>query len=114
MARADRAFLNQIGGQRLDFWEIVERLSAAGQIGPLATRGIVGQITESSIVYDADTTSGGSGGPVLTLDGRVVAINSAVLRQFGGSNLGVPAELADRLLRQARSIALEPAAEEAP
>jgi len=101
MARADRKFLAEIGGERLGFWEIASRLSAAHQIGPLATRGIVGQVTDSNIVYDADTTSGGSGGPVLTLDGRVVAINSAVLRQFGGSNLGVPAGLAARLLKGA-------------
>jgi S1-C subfamily serine protease len=101
MARADRSFLLGLGDERLDFWEIAQRLSAAGQIGPLATSGIIGQVTESSIVYDADTTSGGSGGPVLTLDGRVVAINSAILRQFGGSNLGVPADLATRLLAEA-------------
>ena len=77
-------------------------LSAAGQIGPLATRGIIGQVTESTVVYDAETTSGGSGGPVLSLDGRVVAINSAILRQFDGSNLGVPAGRAGRLLELAQ------------
>ena len=114
MARADRTFLAEVSGEQLDFWEIVSRLSAAHQIGPLATRGIVGQITDSNIVYDADTTSGGSGGPVLTLDGRVVAINSAVLRQFGGSNLGVPAGLAARLLQRARENHPEPDAESNP
>ncbi len=102
MARADQEFLNQIGDQQLDFWQLAARLAAAGQIGPLATRGIIGQITESTIVYDADTTSGGSGGPVMSLDGRVVAINSAVLRHFGGSNLGIPADRASRLLELAR------------
>lgn len=101
MARADQDFLDQVRGERLDFWQIAQRLSAAGQIGPLTTRGIVGQVTESTIVYDADTTSGGSGGPVLSLKGRVVAINSAILRQFGGSNLGVPSPLALDLLERA-------------
>ena len=101
MARADQSFLDEIEGERLDFWSIASRLAAAGQIGPLATRGIIGQVSESSIVYDAETTSGGSGGPVLTLDGRVVAINSAILRQFDGSNLGVPSAQAIELLDQA-------------
>jgi serine protease Do len=102
MARADQSFLEQIADRRLDFWQLAAALSAAGQIGPLATRGIIGQVTESTIVYDAETTSGGSGGPVLGLDGRVVAINSAVLRQFDGSNLGVPAGRASGLLELAR------------
>ncbi len=100
LARADRGFLEALGGERLDFWQIAERLSRAGQIAPLATRGIIGQVTTSTVVYDAETTSGGSGGPVLSLDGRVVAINSAVLRQFGGSNLGAPAWQAAALLER--------------
>ena len=43
--------------------------------------------------------------PVLGLDGRVVAINAAILPEFGGSNLGVPAVQAHKLLErvQARS-----------
>ncbi len=102
LARADPSFVEEISEARLGFWQIAERLAAAGQIGPLATRGIIGQATESTIVYDAETTSGGSGGPVLGLDGRVVAVTSAVLTQFGGSNLGVPASLAMELLERVR------------
>ena len=101
LARADKGFLDRFANQQLDFWQIARQLSEADQIGPLASRGIVGQVTESTIVYDAETTSGGSGGPVLSLDGRVVAINSAILRQFGGSNLGVPAQLAQQLIEVA-------------
>ncbi len=98
VARADPHFLEEISGTRLDFWQIAERLALADQIGPLVSRGIIGQVTASAIVYDAETTSGGSGGPVLGLDGRVIAVTSAVLPQFGGSNLGVPAPLALELL----------------
>ena len=47
--------------------------------------------TSAAIVYDAETTSGGSGGPVLDIHGHVVAVNAAILPEFGGSNLGVPA-----------------------
>ena len=46
----------------------------------------------------ANTTHGGSGGPVIGLDGRVVAVNSAIIPEFTGSNLGVPAAEAMRLL----------------
>ena len=53
-------------------------------------------------VYDTDTTYGGSGGPVLGLDGNVVAVNAAILPEFGGSNLGVPASEARRLIEAAR------------
>jgi serine protease Do len=67
-------------------------------IARLATAGVVGQITGGAVVYDAETTHGGSGGPVLSLDGRVVAINTAILPEFGGSNLGVPASEAFGLL----------------
>ncbi len=73
-----------------DFWETARRLAAGGHIGPLASQGIVGQVTDRFVVYDAETTSGGSGGPVLNLEGEVVAVNAAILPEFGGSNLGVP------------------------
>ncbi len=92
MARTNPDFVE--GLQRAgitDFWKVAERLSQQGHVTPLASRGIVGQATTQNIVYDAETTSGGSGGPVLSLDGQVVAINAAILPEFGGSNLGVPA-----------------------
>ncbi len=102
LARTDEAFLEELQREPdLDFWGVARRLAAAGRIGPLATRGIVGQVSETAVVYDAETTSGGSGGPVLDLEGRVVAVNAAILPQFGGSNLGVPAAWAGRLLAAA-------------
>lgn len=81
-----------------DFWSVVEGLARHGQIAPLASGGIVAQVTPSAVVYDAETTRGGSGGPVLDLDGNVVAITSAVVTDFGGSNLAVPAAGARELL----------------
>ncbi len=86
----------------LDFWRVARRLADGGHISPLASRGIVGQVTSRAVVYDAETSRGGSGGPVLDLEGRVVAVNAAILPEFGGSNMGVPAAYARRLLRRAR------------
>ena len=99
MARTSPEFVEGLGEAGVtDFWEVAERLSRAGYVTPLASRGIVGQVTTQNVVYDAETTRGGSGGPVLSLDGQVVAINSAILPEFGGSNLGVPAARARELL----------------
>ena len=42
--------------------------------------------------------AGGSGGPVLNIEGKVVAVNAAILPEFGGSNLGVPVSKVRELL----------------
>jgi serine protease Do len=55
-------------------------------------------VLEDKIVYAAATTSGGSGGPLFNRDGKVIGINFAVLRDFGGSNLAVPVKYAKDLL----------------
>jgi S1-C subfamily serine protease len=100
VARADPTSIRALReAGPLDFWEVARHLSAGGMIGPLATVGVVGQVTSGSVVYDAETTHGGSGGPVLSLDGEVLAVNMAILPEFGGSNLGVPAAEAIRLMR---------------
>ena len=82
------------------FWSIAARLAAKGHIAPLASRGIVSQATPTTIVYDAETTLGGSGGPVLDTNGAVVAVSTAILPEYGGSNLGVPVAKLRELLAQ--------------
>ena len=104
LARSGAVFVDSLMQRRPDFWTVVKELSAAGFIRPLATRGIVGQVTPSTVAYDAETTRGGSGGPVLSLDGKVVAVTFAILAEFGGSNLGVPAEQVRRLLAEAAAL----------
>jgi len=109
LARADPKFADGLlSTGPVTFWQVGQALSENGYISPLATQGIVGQVTGSMIVYDADTASGGSGGPVIGLDGAVVAVNTAVLSQFSGSNLGVPAAEVRALLER---VAIELAGE---
>lgn len=102
LARVDERVLAELLDDpgRIDFWEVARRLAERGLIAPLATRGIVGQVSEAHVVYDALTSGGGSGGPVLDLEGRVVAVNAATLAEFGGSNLGVPAAAVVALLER--------------
>lgn len=105
LARSDQSIMTELASEGgVDFWTIGERLATAGHVSPLATRGIVGQVTPTAVVYDAETTSGGSGGPVLNLDGEVVAVNAAILREFDGSNLGVPIKRAVDLLEELASL----------
>lgn len=99
LAQAGDEFIKELQKiKELDFWGIAERLAASGRIEPLASRGIVGQASSEAIAYDAATTRGGSGGPVLDVNGAVVAVNSAILPEFGGSNLGVPIDKVRQLM----------------
>jgi len=50
---------------------------------------------------DAETTHGGSGGPVLDINGEAVAINTAIIPEYGGSNFGLPVIYARSLLIEA-------------
>lgn len=101
LAQAGNAFIEELQSTgNTGFWTIAARLAEAGHIAPLATRGIVGQLTASTIVYDAETTHGGSGGPVLDTSGAVVAVNAAILPEFGGSNFGVPVAMVRALLER--------------
>ena len=102
LAQTGDHFLAELqADENLDFWEVASRLSKAQFIRPLASRGIIGQLSESTVVYDADTTHGGSGGPVLDIDGNAIAINAAIIPEYGGSNFGIPVEFARQLLAEA-------------
>jgi len=68
-------------------------------IRPLVTQGHIGDVLADKIVYDAQTTSGGSGGPLINLDGEVIGVTFAVVKGFGGSNFGVPIRYAQPLLK---------------
>ncbi len=99
LAQSGERFVQQLKDEgSMGFWEIAEGLAKARLISPLASRGIVGQARAASVAFDADTAHGGSGGPVLDQSGKVIAVQSAIVPDFGGSNLAVPAgELVDLL-----------------
>ena len=67
-------------------------------IRPVNTQGHIGDVLSDKIIYDAQTTSGGSGGPLFNAEGKVIAINVAMLRDFGGSNFAIPVRFAKPLL----------------
>jgi len=102
LAQSGADFIHELQeSKNTGFWSVAARLAEKGFIAPLASRGIVGQVTPTTIVYDAETTHGGSGGPVLDINGDVVAVNAAILPEYGGSNLGVPVSKVRDLLKQA-------------
>lgn len=78
--------------------DVILRLARANAVRPLITQGSLADVTATSLVYDAGTTRGGSGGPVLDEDGAVIGVNYAILRGFNASNFGVPVRFAHELL----------------
>ncbi|MEY2982648.1 MAG: hypothetical protein RL562_2875 [Planctomycetota bacterium] len=78
---------------------IIAGLAERDAVSPVITRGVLAEVQAERLVYDADTTSGGSGGPVLGTNGRVVGVNYAITVGFGGSNFGVPVRFVEELLQ---------------
>ncbi|MFI5059686.1 MAG: trypsin-like peptidase domain-containing protein [Candidatus Acidiferrales bacterium] len=99
LARAGTDVAQKIAGGTQDVNRIMSQLASQHLIRPTTTQGHIGDVLQDKIVYDAATTSGGSGGPLFNRNGKVVGINFAVLKDFGGSNLAVPAKYAKDLLK---------------
>jgi S1-C subfamily serine protease len=103
LAKAEGSVVNEIvDGSGLHAGRMADALAARGLIRPSATQGHIGDVTKSDIVFDAQTTHGGSGGPVLDRRGQVIAIEYAVLTSFGGTSYGVPVRHALQLLAAPR------------
>lgn len=100
LARADDQLVESLRQQQATMTQAIERLAATGQISPLITQGIVSNVDEHKIVYDASTTHGGSGGPVFNGSGEVIAVNFAIMPDYVGANFGVPIRFARELLPQ--------------
>lgn len=81
---------------------ISEAMAERGLIRPSTTQGHIADVTETDVVFDAPTTQGGSGGPLLNRNGVVIGVSYAVLSHFGGNSFAVPIRHALPLLTRAR------------
>lgn len=99
LARAGGDVTRKLAENAKNVTEIVTQLAAQHLIRPTTTQGHIGDVLKDKIVYDAATTSGGSGGPLFNREGKVIGVNFAILTDFGGSNLAVPARYADGLVK---------------
>jgi DNA-binding response OmpR family regulator len=79
--------------------EVMEELARRPLIRPVVTQGHIGDVLPDKIIYDAQTTSGGSGGPLFSSEGKVIGINFAMVRDFGGSNFAIPITYGESLLK---------------
>ena len=77
---------------------VMEELAGHNLIRPITTQGHIGDVLADKIVYDAQTTVGGSGGPLFNGEGKVIGINFAFLPEFGGSNFAIPVGYGKSLL----------------
>jgi S1-C subfamily serine protease/DNA-binding response OmpR family regulator len=99
LARAGPDVAQKIADGTQSVNQMVSELAAQKLIRPTTTQGHIGDVLQDKIVYDAATTSGGSGGPLFNREGKVIGVNFAILKGFGGSNLAVPARYAKELLK---------------
>ncbi len=99
LARAGDDTTEKVTENAHQITQVVSRLAAQRLIRPTTTQGHIGDVLKDKIVYDAATTSGGSGGPLFNRDGKVIGVNFAVLNNFGGSNLAVPIRYAGELMK---------------
>jgi S1-C subfamily serine protease len=99
LARAGAETLQSIASvSKGDPKQVMEELARHHLIRPVVTQGHIGDVLSDKIIYDAQTTSGGSGGPLFNDEGKVIGINFAMVREFGGSNFAIPAAYGTSLL----------------
>jgi DNA-binding response OmpR family regulator/S1-C subfamily serine protease len=100
LARAGAETLQSIAtASKGDPKQVMEELARRKLIRPITTQGHIGDVLPDKIVYDAQTTSGGSGGPLFNNEGKVIGINFAMVRAFGGSNFAIPVGYGKSLLK---------------
>jgi len=100
LAKADRAVAQRIMDGAGEDWPALARALADERlITPLVTVGHVGDVL-NNVVYDAATTEGSSGGPVLNAAGEVIALNYAGMEQFAGARFGIPVRFIHRFLEE--------------
>jgi DNA-binding response OmpR family regulator len=104
LARLDEPTLKRIAQAVGNNTEgLVQELARRKLIRPLVTQGHLGVVSPDRLVYDAQTTSGGSGGPVFNASGKVIGVNFAILSGFSGSNFAVPISRAAMVVETSKS-----------
>ena len=78
--------------------KLVHDIAGQGGIRPLVTQGHISDVVPNRIVYDAQTTAGGSGSPVFNRHGELIAVHAAIKTRFGAVGFGVPITRALELL----------------
>ena len=100
LARAGASTLQAIAASsKGDLQQVMGELARHHLIKPVVTQGHIGDVLPDKIVYDAQTSSGGSGGPLFNDQGQVIGINFAMVRDFGGSNFAIPVRFGESLLK---------------
>jgi len=99
LARAQIDTKRKVAENSHDMTTLVSFMSSQHLIRPTTTQGHIGDVLKDQIVFDAATTSGGSGGPLFNRDGKVIGVSFAMISDFGGSNLAVPVRYASELLK---------------
>lgn len=109
LARLDEPTLKRIAQTVGNNTEgLVQELARRKLIRPLVTQGHLGVVGPDRLVYDAQTTSGGSGGPVFNVSGKVIGVNFAILSGFSGSNFAVPISRAAKMVETSKSAPATP------
>jgi len=99
LARAERPVAAAALAASKNLSDLIAQLAQRKAITPVATQGALNEIRTTKLVYDAATTSGGSGGPVFGPNGEVIGVNYAIARDFAGTSFGIPIRYVRELLR---------------
>jgi len=100
LARTSEKELEQIPDlPNLTLDRVARELASRGMIRPFITQGHISNVSPDVIAYVAVTSVGGSGGPLFDRNGRVIAVNFAIISQFQAASLGIPIRHARELLQ---------------
>lgn len=86
----DKTAVALLKGADHHFRKLVRDITGQGGIRPLVTQGHISDVVPNRIVYDAQTTAGGSGSPVFNRHGELIAVHAAIMTRFGAVGFGVP------------------------
>jgi S1-C subfamily serine protease len=101
IAKSPAGIRGRLGYRPYDM-NVASELAARSLIRPFSTCGHLGDVIGGSLIYDAPTAPGGSGGPVFNSDGEVIGVNSAYIDGFSGGSIGVSVESLRPLLQEAQ------------